>query len=149
MRHNWSILCEKSSIDIGTNQLSIFNCIEEINLTINRIKDPKEPFRIPAIFEIISFWTIENSKKENKIMLKYDFVSPNNEILSSIEPTHKIPPGQLRFRDRNFIHGLTVTTAGKYLIKIYQKEIPSKTFDLVKEIPLDINISYKIATTKK
>ena len=38
MKHIWSILCQNSSIDDKTKLLSIFSCIEELGVTIDKAK---------------------------------------------------------------------------------------------------------------
>jgi len=38
MKNVWSIICERSSIDSQTNVLSLFNCIEEMNIEIDKTK---------------------------------------------------------------------------------------------------------------
>jgi len=86
MKNIWSIICEKSSIDAKTNLLSLFNCIEEVQLMIDKDKMPKsDKLAIPFNLQLISFWTIEDSSKDNLAEIKIDLVDPKGKILNELQ----------------------------------------------------------------
>lgn len=53
IKHIFSTICNRTSIDKETNSLSIFNIIEQITI----ISEPDKTVRIPLYFEVISQWT--------------------------------------------------------------------------------------------
>lgn len=53
IKHLFSTICNRTSIDRETNSLSIFNIIEEITI----ISEPDKTVRIPLYFEVVSQWT--------------------------------------------------------------------------------------------
>jgi len=144
MKHIWTVLCQKSSIDIDTNLLSLFDCIEELSLVIDRTKAPESNLVISAEFQLVSFWTVENPQQENELEIRGELLDPNGKILNKFENKFAIKKGILRFRNRTNFQGLPITAAGRYMIKIMQKKENKEEFEIVTELPLDINISYKL-----
>ena len=75
MKNIWSIICEKSSIDSETHILSIFNCIEEMKIEVNKEKMPQsDKLIIPVSFQLISLWHVKDSAKENNLEVKIALV---------------------------------------------------------------------------
>lgn len=144
MKHIWTVLCQKSSIDIETNLLSLFNCVEELSLIIDKTKAPKGDLVIPIEFQLVSFWTVENSNKDNVLEMKGELIDPNGKTLNKFENKFNIKKGVLRFRNRTNFQGLPITEAGRYIIRMMQKNEGKKEFEIVTELPLDIKISYKL-----
>lgn len=143
MKHVWSILCEKSSIDNETNILSIFSCVEEISLTLDKQKMPADgKVVIPANFQLVSFWSRKEAKEEEDLKIKIELIGPSGELLNQFNNNFKLKAGALRFRNRINISGLPIVGEGRYYLKIWQEaEEESK---LVSELPLDVKISYKL-----
>lgn len=141
MKHIWTVLCQKSSIDFETNLLSLFNCIEEMTLTIDKSKAPSGNLIIPAELELVSYWLVEEKNKENSLNIKGELLDPENKILNTFEKSFPISKEILRFRNRIHIQNLPITKAGRYKFRIYQKDIKN-VFRMVTELPLDINMIY-------
>jgi len=142
MKNIWSIICQRSSIDEKSNLLSLFNCIEQMSLLIDKEQLSKNKKNvIPVDFQLVSLWTIEDPSKENITEIKNEFVDPDNKVLNTFYNKFKIKRGALRFRNRTNIQGLPITKEGRYYYRIWQKK--KNKFELISELPLDINISYK------
>jgi hypothetical protein len=54
IKHLWSILAEKTSVDQQTNNLSILGVLEE--LTLQAPDEIKFPVTLPVRHTIVSFW---------------------------------------------------------------------------------------------
>ncbi len=147
MKHVWSILCEKSSIDNETNILSIFSCVEEISLTLDKQKMPADAkVIIPANFQMVSFWSREDGQKEDDLKIKIELLGPAGELLNQFNNNFKLNSGVLRFRNRINISGLPISGDGRYYLKIWQEN--GEDSKLVAELPLDVKISYKLLDNK-
>lgn len=145
MKHIWSILCQNSSIDNESNLLSLFNCIEEISLEVDAAKAPKDnKIILPAEFQLVSFWIIDNEKEGNLLDLKVELIDPDKTILNQFGNIFPLKKGSLRFRNRINIQGLPITKAGRYTFKIYKKEQDKKDYEEISELPLDVKINYKM-----
>jgi hypothetical protein len=144
MKHIWSILCQNSSIDKNTNLLSLFNCIEELSLGIEKDKVSKgKNLVIPITFQLISFWTIENPVQKNILDIQLEIFDPSGELLSTFKKNFDIAEKALRFRSIISINGIKITKEGRYIMKVLQKEDNEKKLKVVAELPLDVKIEYK------
>lgn len=141
MKHIWSILCQSSSIDSGTNLLSIFNCVEELSLVVDKDKIKNEELVIPVKFQLVSLWGIENSKIKNELEISVNLLDPDGAVVGHIQNDFDIDKGFSRFRSFVNFEGLKITKEGRYSIEINQKK-GNKT-EKVAELPLDVKIAYK------
>jgi len=144
MKHIWSVLCQKSSIDFETNLLSLFECLEELSLEIDKNKFSNNGnLVIPIGVQLVSFWSIEDANKDNILEIKIELIDPDKKILNHFENNFFIKKGILRFRNRANIQGIPVTVSGRYNFNIMQKKEGEKDYKIVSEIPLDIKIINK------
>lgn len=144
MKHIWSIICQQSSIDSEKNLLSLFSCIEEMNILIDKEKvSDNKKIIIPTEFQLVSLWTVEDSLKENKLELRVDLLDPDNQILSSFNNSFLVKSGSSRFRNRTNIQGLPVSREGRYYLRVSQR-VNGGSYNLVSELPIDIKINYQI-----
>jgi len=141
MQHIWSVLCQRSSIDFETNLVSLFECIEEINLVFNNTKDANnEKMVIPVNWQLVNYWIVDGG--EGSLEIKIDFVNPEGNVFSSYENKIDLQNNIKRFRSRTNINGFEVAKSGRYKLMIsYKKE---GSYEKVSEIPVDINISFNL-----
>jgi hypothetical protein len=150
MKHVWSVICQKSSIDFENNFISLFDCIEEMSLVIDKDKAPHDgKIVIPAEFQLVSFWSIEDSSRDNNLVIKVDLVDPQGSVLNNFSSSFVVKSGLARFRNRANIQGLPITTEGRYYFKVWQKDEAKENFKLVAELPIDIKINYQILKISK
>ena len=143
MKHIWTVLCQNSSVDSDTNLLSIFNCLEELAIKIDRKKAPKiDELVIPIGAQLISFWSIENQNQDNILEISVEILDPDGKLLNKFDQKIDIKRGPLRFRNILKIQGIKITKEGRYIIKMTHKKKEDKDFKVVAELPLDIKISY-------
>jgi hypothetical protein len=144
MKHVWSIICQQSSIDFESNLLSLYNCLEEINLVIDKDQVSREKkMTIPTKFQLVSSWSIEDSSQNNNLETRGEFIDPDGNTLNTFDNSFIIKSGITRFRNRTNIQGFPVTKEGRYYLKVWQKN-QAKDFELVAELPIDIKINYQL-----
>ncbi len=150
IRHIWSILCRKSTIDSDSNNISLIDIFEQFDVNYE-VKDQKKftgVFNIPIEYEVVSLWQRENSTKVLHGEVLYEIYSPDNikqkEILQKIEILEKYR----RYRTRLRINGLVVNLSGIYIFKVKLKKEPQTAFKIVAELPLEVNIREKIKADK-
>jgi hypothetical protein len=143
MNHIWSILCQNSSVDEETNLLSIFNCLEQAEITIKKDDiENKGKVIVPISSELISFWTVDEQDGDNKLEVKIELIDPNNNLLNSAESIFDVKKNFPRFRSKIKLQGLPVTKNGRYIFKVSQKDRVQKKFKIVASLPLDIDLRY-------
>lgn len=141
MNHIWSVLCQDASVDKESNLLSLFSCFEQIEVNIDKTKDNGRAV-VPISFNLVSFWSIDNVKGEKSIDLKIEIVDPEGKILGTQEKNIPVGSGWKRFRNITKINGLPVTTEGRYIFRVFQKDTDQKKLEKVAELPLDVKINY-------
>lgn len=147
MKNVWSIICNNSSIDSQTNLLSLFNCVEEMKLEIDKSKMPKsDKIVIPVNLQLISLWIVDDFLKENTADIKLELIDPVGKVLNEFFNTLKSKNGDKRLRSITNIQGIQITESGRYYYRISQKK--GDKFEMVSETPLDINISFKALDNK-
>ena len=125
-----------SSIDNQRNTLSIFDCLENIIITVKERPDPQKGMRLPIRFELISGWTLESSKK-NILTIKHQLIDSSGKIvIESPERNIKINEGVKRVMHRERGSSIHITSDGKYHFKLLQKE--EKKFKEVSRFPLEV-----------
>ncbi|MFA5746756.1 MAG: hypothetical protein WC926_01610 [Candidatus Paceibacterota bacterium] len=143
MNHVWSVLCQNSSVDEETKLLSIFNCLEQVEITVKKEDiENKGKVIVPILSELISFWTIDGQKEGDKLEMKIESLDPSNNLLYSAEKTFDINKNFPRFRSKIKLQGLPVTKSGRYFFKISQKDKIQKKFKTVATLPLDVDLRY-------
>lgn len=120
----WAILCKSASVDQHTNQLSIFNMIE--NVAVNKTPNPITPlskitefpqktqikfdYTLAVLFERN---TMNNSAEFNPYM-EIKLVDPTGEELIKNEVPVQFEEGKNRVRAIVVLDSLLVTKSGKY-----------------------------------
>lgn len=144
VKHIWSVLCKESVINQDDNLISIHGALEEFSITITPA-DSKAPMlpeklNIPVNYEIVSFWVKEKSSETVKVQIEYSLVDPADEILFTQVQDLEIPENIKRHRSRMKIMGLPISKSGDYTFRVKKKELNSKKFELMAELPIEIKV---------
>jgi hypothetical protein len=148
MKHIWSVLCQKSSIDVDTNLLSLFSCVEELSLTLESTEALKNNLVIQTEFQLVSFWAREQAEKESSLEVEGELIDAQGKVLNKFNNNFPVKTGVLRFRNRTNIQGLPITGPGRYLLRLKQRNEQGEWL-VVTELPLDIKINYKLMEVVK
>lgn len=141
--HIWSVICQNSSVDEGSNTVNLFGCIENIGVDIN--KNVNNKISIPIQFDIVSYWTLDDGTKKNSLILKIEMIKPNGELSFQKEENIFTQPGWSRIRNIAKFSGLElgINDSGRYTFRVSQKEKRNGDFVVVANLPVDININIK------
>lgn len=149
----WAILCQESSIDSATNNVSLFKVLEEITFGLNKEEldklknnpkfDPTKPIVLPFSSQLIILWK-NLSKNENfKFPVKITFKDPNEKILQEILNEFLFQEGKERLRTVISINGIPLTKPGEYTYSIMTKQNKDDIFEEITSIPIKIGIDLK------
>ncbi len=145
IKHAWSVLCRKSVINRDTNSISLHDCLEQIKIDIFSPKgETKKSGKIlaPLNFEIVSFWAKEKDfDKSVSFEIKIELHDPENKKLGTFSQEFIIPEDKKRLRTRINLKGLSLTSNGRYFIKIISKKNKKESQEA--ELPLDVMINFK------
>lgn len=145
IRHIWSVLCQKSSIDKDSNSLTLTDVLQQITidraqLEQMRKRQAKDKIAIPVPFELVTIWDRKDTGERN-ITGRTRVIDPTGKIL--LEQVHKLKFEKdkkgLRFRVRML--GMPITNAGEYVFTVEIREEGHKDFEERGRIPLTIKMS--------
>lgn len=143
IKHIWTVLSQGSSADSETKLLSIFNCLEALTVEADKSKIlPGSKLAIPILFQVISYWSLEDQNKENHLEVLIEFVGPEGKILHKFEKGYDIKKGSRRFRNTVNFRIFPVSGSGRHIVRI-KKKISNNNFEVVAEVPVDLDVTYK------
>ncbi len=142
MQHHWSVLCQSSVIDIDSKLLSLYDCLEEIN--VNTPLKPGMPINLPISFEVVSFLSDTQAKSKRKLELKAELLDPKGQKINQFGGELFFKDGSRRLRSRLKIQGLTLNDPGLYWLRLHFQGRDGLDFVADCDLPLEVNISYKI-----
>jgi len=130
--------------------ISLFDCLEQIKFIVDKTKmENTNNIVFPISFQIASFWTDDNNTKDRRLDIKVELYDPENEMIKDFIGKFIVKKGIVRFRSRININGLFTTKSGRYYFVIKYKNGSNKQYKKVAELPLDIDIKYKLSDYKK
>ena len=157
VEHIWSLICSNSTIDSETNNLSLFNVIERITVTVpaaalDKAKADKSKGLLTHVgFEVVSRFRKKTSNKTAAFDIRLRLLSPESRILmTSNEQRVAMREGIRNMRIRNRFNVLPVEKSGDYVVIVDAKEVEETGYSEVGRIPLEIvvNSGEKINNTK-
>ena len=149
----WSILCQESSIDTNTNNISLCKILEEIKFGI-RIKDidklpnklsfdSTKPMILPFASQLVLLWKNLSNKPDLKFPVKIILKDPSEKIIQEIINDDIFQKGKERLRVIIPLNRFPLTKAGEYTYSIMTKQTKGADFKEIGSIPLRISIDYK------
>ncbi len=145
----WALLCSQSVVDNHSNNLSLFNLIEQIKFE-GEVKDKTQSFNsedgemIPVLIELVSrFRKLSNADEVLKLECEVDFTDPVGKKMTSFKNELLLDKGIQNLRMRFGIAGLKVTKSGIYNFTIKIKEGNDVSYTEVTKVPLEIVLVVK------
>ncbi len=148
IEHIWSVICTSSSNDKQSNNMSLFNLVEEFSLQISKneakkIKDKKK-LVIPFNQEIASRFF--KSKKGVSVIfeMRLDIVTPSSKVIKGKEiKTFNFDKKFSNIRIVNRVSTIPVEGSGLYRFSMKIREVGETKFVEVGSIPVEINIDFE------
>jgi hypothetical protein len=113
IHHVWSVFCSSSAIDRDTNQVSLFDLVEQISVQLADAPPAGQKVVIPARFQVVTLWTRGDANEAESALTRLRLVAPNGEELLKSENDVDLTEHQLR-RVRVNIAGMPYAIAGRY-----------------------------------
>jgi len=139
--HIWSILSNKTMIDRTSNTLSLFEVLEQVNLTgSGPIKYEKgSEVVIPFNYSLTTLWIRSDSKKPEKAKSRITLLTPDNKTPYSQEIKIDLTNHKKRRNILDF-QSLIIRGPGVYIYKIELevKKGRGKAWKSVAKIPFDM-----------
>lgn len=138
----WTILCENATVDSQTNNLSVFNLLEElkVNAEIKEAKTNKE-IVIPLRQKLVTYWKNSTTEQLDNLNIKAQIIDPTNTVLQEMPMRLNLPAGKRNIRAIFEINGLKLTESGVYTFAVFLEK--NKSFERVGETELIVNLDKK------
>lgn len=141
LKNIWSVLCLKSVIDSETNNITLRDVFEQLDVEYDSKKNkPPILLSFPIEYEVTSLWSKKNNLKEVQSDVEIRVFSPSAKLVKTFPFKLNIEAKYKRYRSRFKIKGIQVSESGDYLFTIFVKEKGETTFKQVFEIPLEVNL---------
>ncbi len=135
--HLWSVLCGNSSTDELSHNISLFDVTEQITLDGIPVN---EKIILPTKFHLVITWMRSDLSKEESIVVKIGFQSPNKEITIAGEIQVDLKTF-IRGRSILVITGLPLSGPGMYNFVVEYRDINSNTWQSAPSFPLQVEYS--------
>jgi hypothetical protein len=132
--HVWTVVCSHSVTDRDTNNVSIFNVIEQISI----IGEPKPQGVAPVRFEIVTLWARSDDDKPARGRSRITFMSPSQKKSMLGEERDVDLSKYERLRARRFVQGLPVKEPGRHVIRVELQNEGENRWHKVASVPLKI-----------
>ncbi len=148
--HSWTLFCLSSSIDMESNNLSLFNIIENVNVEMNiddqqqQIYKEKGWYAAPLNFQLVTKLQRDNLNNDAKFLTSYKIFDPSNKkIGQEFGGEITFPKGIDSIRIRNLVADFPLTVSGLYRITFELKDLNEKNNIVTGELFTKININIK------
>ncbi|MCX6053737.1 MAG: hypothetical protein NTZ74_02250 [Chloroflexi bacterium] len=133
IKHNFSLLCSRTSVDENTKSLSIFDVIEQILVCA----EPTEIVRIPLNFEIISHWRRTDINIPAKGLVRVYLKDPKGITKRKLEMNIELTDAPF-FRSIIRVSGIELRGPGEYNFIVDLQQDDGKWKE-VTSIPFNVN----------
>ncbi len=145
-KHLWTVIAQGSVTDSLTNNLSINNVLEQIQIgkhdASGKTIIPTKGEAIPINFQIISLWKkLTDQKDEFSIDGKLEVLDPSGKVLVSQLYSIAMMKDKERMRSIINFQGFKITLPGEYTFKLYARDNSRDNFVEVAEDYLTIQFS--------
>lgn len=135
IEHIWSVVCGKSTTDRESNNLSLLDILEQVNL-LGPAPDPGTNVALPLQFELVSLWSKSNLGEPEQSVSRIRMIAPDNtEILSNEFPVNLTEHARMRTQMKSImfpLHG-----AGRYTFTVEIRRADNN-WDMVARIPVQV-----------
>ena len=139
--HVWTVLCSRSVIDVETNNVSIQDVIEQLNIP----GDPKPDGLLAIPFEIISLWARSEPKMPEQGLERITFITPLEKSTIVAESPIDLSTAE-RQRNRIKFPGLPIAEEGRHYFQIDCKQEDGEWKKAV-TLPISIQFDHKSIPT--
>ena len=141
--HVWSVICSRSSTDKETNNLSLFDIIEQLNV-LGPLPDAGAKNAVPVAYEIVSLWARSGAEPEESTG-RVRLVGPNGaEAFTQEFPVNLT--GHARMRTQLRTVGFPILGSGRYVFFIEIRR-PNDNWESVARIPVQLESVAEPVTT--
>ena len=118
----WGMMCSLSSLDQERNNISMFNIIDQLNVSSTFFAHDKQSISLSLPHELIIAWrrvlpvTLDDSDFEGDVVV--ELIDPEERVLHSVTMPIILRATVRRTRQRIDMQGVPITVPGDYCYRI-------------------------------
>jgi len=134
----WSVLCNRSTMDTETSNLSLIEVIEEIQIFDANAAPGREGV-IPFQIELVTLWSRTQPNEAGRARARISFVRPSGILRESIHEYDIDLTQAPRHRHRQRYMGIPLREPGRHLFSVEQWNAAANDWVRVAAIPLEVS----------
>ena len=138
----WGVLCARSIIDQGSNNISMIDVVEQITLS----PEAQFPVNIVYPFQLVSLWSRSDYEQPAIGRARIIVFSPSDEEIHREEIEIDLTSFR-RLRHRLGFQGLPISETGKFVFQVEQFQADGTTL-VVARVPLEVSWADTTETDK-
>ena len=137
IEHIWTVLCQKSIIDSATNNITLFEVLEELRVEIYPL--PSESALIPVQMQLVSFLTRSIDNLPCRGEVRFRLLDPSGSITVDRNYPVDLTTSE-RLRLRVSVPSLRIRESGRYQYNVQVRQDGQTDWEEVAKIPLTLNL---------
>lgn len=144
LRHVWSVICSKSVIDNDSNNISLFDVIEEVRIELRKEVTPDITSHgaISFNFEWVTLWARAEFGKPTKGQVRDCVLDPSGKVIGEREYEVDLSKHE-RFRIRRMLQNPLFQVSGQYQFCTQVKGEKQGIWNDVSSVPLTVFVEKK------
>jgi hypothetical protein len=138
IRHIWSVLCSKASIDRQTNNVSLFEVLESVQFATDR--EVQFPANLPFTGTIVSLWARQDPNTPVAGQMRVRLLSPTGDELLNHPAVIELQ-GASRTRNLVNLNGIRIAGNGWHEFEISWRLTDDDLWHQVASLPLDFTLT--------
>jgi len=134
IHHVWTVLCTRAVIDRDTNNVTLQNVIEQLNVQ----GEPRPGARLNGSYVIMTLWSRADMDVPCTGFVRLTYLSPSGVALDAFETQVDLSGITRRTRTRVSFQGLPVEEGGLYTFRVELWDDPEGAWHQVATVPLEV-----------
>jgi len=141
IEHIWSVLCSKSSIDSESNNISLIQVLEQVQVVADPLPPTGQRFLIPENCEFVTLWSRDSANQPIKGQARLTLLPPGDQtpMVSPLEYEIDLSTHE-RIRMKSRMPGLPIIGSGRYIFYLQYHEEGETTWRDAARIPLAVKV---------
>jgi hypothetical protein len=145
IKHIWSVLCSQSVRDADSQNVSLFNVIEQLQVTLMAGAPEDVVHRLPIPLELITLWErgeweVDERAPGNVGQATVSVLDPTGKSLAQAQTTADLSANR-RCRSKLVFGGMPITISGRYVVQVSLHEDGEPEPRIVAEVPVEVNVA--------
>lgn len=143
--HIWTVLCLRSIRDGETNNISLIDVIESLQLEVGKKGKAKGKYAVPFPLYLVTLWGRAEKNKPSRGHGKDAVLSPSGEIIMENEYEIDLSVYE-RYRFTRKLDVFPVQESGRYQFRTRVRDDKRDDWEVVSVVPLDVTIKMQETT---